>query len=208
MLRIDAAVDHPDPLPVDPALDEVVGRALADRLERHATVDPRNRALSQPHRGRQRQRQLLEHRRPEQVRHHRHHRDLAPARRVKRHLVDVFDQHVERPVGEMLAGTRRARAIERCFACRPGRPRCRRAQRGAHTRASRRTACSPRGRAPPAVRRSRAGESRRPPPAGFSRSCQFTRRIRNQILPRRRARASSTPLTKRALSSVPNRSAR
>ena len=61
--RVDAGIDDRDRRARNAARREIVGRALADRLERHAAIRAAERPLGEPDRGRQRRRELLERRR-------------------------------------------------------------------------------------------------------------------------------------------------
>src|SRR5690606_20440521 len=91
-----------DALPRDPAPGQIIGGALAYRLEGNAAIRTHERTLQGPHHGGDRRGDFLEHRRAEEVRNQRHDTTRAPAGRVERYLVDVLDQHVVIPARELL----------------------------------------------------------------------------------------------------------
>src|SRR6266576_1544588 len=67
--RIDAGVNHLDVIARDPPPGEVVGGALADRLERNVPVNPGERAFGEPHGRGERGGELLKDRSTKEVRH-------------------------------------------------------------------------------------------------------------------------------------------
>src|SRR5688572_15493987 len=75
--------------------DEVIARALADRLKRHTIVDAAERTLGEPDRGGHRNRELIERRAPEEMWHQRNGPRRSPEGRIQRDLVDVLDEQVE-----------------------------------------------------------------------------------------------------------------
>src|SRR6476646_8992344 len=78
-------------------MGEVVGCALADRLEGNVAINPPERTFGEPHRRGERGSELLKDRSAKQVRHQGDQSsNPTPARRVERNLVHVLDQHVER----------------------------------------------------------------------------------------------------------------
>jgi hypothetical protein len=119
----------------NPTRNEVVPRALTDRLKRHAAVKGAERPLGEPNGRRNGDGQLVERRSPEQMRDEGHGAPRAPERSVQRNLVDVLDEDVE-PGAEVpmvvaarveWEGVPRADAvdresIDRCALRRPGPP--------------------------------------------------------------------------------------
>jgi len=98
---VDAGIDDLNGRARNPAANEVVGRTLADRLERHVSIDAPERTLGGPHGGGERRRELLKRGSAEEVWDERDRSLCAPARRIQRDLVDVLDDDVG-PARELL----------------------------------------------------------------------------------------------------------
>src|SRR5205823_10338110 len=86
-----------DMLARDAPTYEILGCALADRLERNLSIDTTEWPLGEPNRGRQRRRELLKDSSAEQVRYERDDAPYStPPRRIQWNLVHVLHQDVER----------------------------------------------------------------------------------------------------------------